>query len=132
MNKQHGTTNPQIVNIYRQTRRERRDHPASALIGPRHSSTIAHVSRWAAGLLAAATVFLAGAPAALAARVPPAGGATGTRSDLPSILHPAIAGGTPAWQIVLVAVGSAVVASAVTLLAVRITRHETSPQPFRA
>lgn len=81
---------------------------------------------------AAAVAERAGAPAALAARVPPAGGATGTRSDLPSILHPAIAGGTPAWQIVLVAVGSAVVASAVTLLAVRITRHETSPQPFRA
>ena len=73
--------------------------------------------------------FLAGAPAALAILVPPPGGSAGTPVAPPLVLHPAAAGGTPGWQIVLIAVGSALVASALTLLAVRATRRATPAQP---
>ncbi len=80
-------------------------------------------------LVAAAMVFLAGAPAALAVHVPPPGGSAGTQVTPPLVVNPAAVGGTPGWQIVLIAVGSALVASALTLLAVQITRRATPAQP---
>jgi hypothetical protein len=73
--------------------------------------------------------FLAGAPAALAVHVPPPGGSAGSQVAPPPVVNPAAAGGTPGWQIVLIAVGSALVASALTLLAVRATRRATPAQP---
>jgi hypothetical protein len=75
-------------------------------------------------LMAGAMVFLAGAPAALAVRLPPPGDTGGTQLAPPPVLNPAAAG-TPGWQIVLIAVGSALVAAALTLLAVRATRRAT-------
>jgi hypothetical protein len=72
--------------------------------------------------------FLAGAPAALAVHDPPPLRTGGTQV-VPSVLNPATTGGTPGWQIVLIAVGSALVACALTLLAVRATRRATPAQP---
>jgi hypothetical protein len=75
-------------------------------------------------------VFLAGAPAALAVHVPPPGD-TGSQVAPPVVVNPAAAG-TPGWQIVLIAAGSALVASALTLLAVRATRRATPAQPSQS
>jgi hypothetical protein len=74
-------------------------------------------------------VFLAGAPAALAVRVPPPGDADGNSVAPPVVINPATAGGMPGWEIVLIAVGSALLASALTLLAVRATRRTAPAQP---
>jgi hypothetical protein len=94
----------------------------------RKHTAISRIRWYAIALLAGAMVFLAGAPAALAVRVPPLGGSAGTPVTPPPVL-PATAGGTPGWQIVLIAVGSALVACALTLLAVRATRRATPAQP---
>ena len=72
-------------------------------------------------------MFLAGAPAALAVHVPPPG-ETGNQVAPPIVVNPAAAG-TPGWQIVLIAVGSALLASALTLLAVRVARRATAVRP---
>jgi hypothetical protein len=85
--------------------------------------------RWLAVSLAAAVLtLLAGAPAALAVPLPPPGGATGAQVA-PSPALPVAAGGTPGWQIVLIAIGSALIASALTLLALRVTRRPGPVQP---
>jgi hypothetical protein len=47
------------------------------------------------------------------------------------VVNPAAAG-TPGWQIVLIAAGSALIASALTLLAVRATRRATPAQPSQS
>jgi hypothetical protein len=47
------------------------------------------------------------------------------------VVNPAPAG-TPGWQIVLIAAGSALIASALTLLAVRATRRATPAQPSQS
>lgn len=90
---------------------------------------LARIRWWAIGLTAAALAFLTGAPAALAARVPPAGGDVGAPAAPPAALPPTAAGGTPGWQIALIAAGSALAACALTLLAVHLTRRPTSAQP---
>jgi hypothetical protein len=79
---------------------------------------------WATALVAGMTAFLAGAPAALAVHVPPPGGDSGGSPTA----QPVLASGIPGWQIALIAVGSALLASALTLLAVRATRHVTPAQ----
>lgn len=71
--------------------------------------------------------FLAGTPAALAIRVPPPGENSG--APPPVVAHPAAVGGMPGWQIVAIAIGSALLASALTLLAVRMARRATQAQP---
>jgi hypothetical protein len=77
--------------------------------------------RWCVlGLMAAAMAFLVGVPAAQAINVPPPGEDSGAASSV--IIHPAAVGGMAGWQIVLIAVGSALLASALTLLAVRVRR----------
>jgi hypothetical protein len=76
--------------------------------------------------------FLAGAPAALAVHVPPPGDTGGAQLAPPPVVNFATAGGTPGWQIVLIAAGSALVASVLTLLAVRATRRATAAQPAQS
>jgi hypothetical protein len=94
--------------------------------GSRKHPAIARLCWTAIALVAVAMAFLAGAPAALAVRVPPPGGSIGSQVTPPLVVNPA---GTPGWQIVLIAVGSALVACALTLLAVRATRRATPAQP---
>jgi hypothetical protein len=93
-------------------------------------TAMSRIRWWTVGLVVAALGLLAGAPAALATHVPPAGGdGGGTQAAPPPVLNPAAAGGTPGWQIVLIAAGSALVASALTLLAVRAARRATPARP---
>jgi hypothetical protein len=87
-------------------------------------SAISHIHWWAISLMTGAIVLLAGAPAALAVRVPAYGG-EGTQGGAPAVL----AGGTPGWQIVLIAAGSALTACALTLLAVHLARRAPQVQP---
>jgi hypothetical protein len=93
-----------------------------------------------AGALAAVT---AAAPAALAVRVPPRGGAgpaSGLARTVPwpktpvppgqSPVHTVVAGGMPGWQIALIAVAAAVVAAAAAVLLDRARaarRHQPAP-----
>jgi hypothetical protein len=105
--------------------------PGRISTGSRKHTAIARTCWCAIALVAAAMAFLAGAPAALAVHVPPPGG-TGGAQLAPPPVPPATAGGTPGWQIVLIAVGSALVACALTLLAVRATRRATPAQPSQS
>jgi hypothetical protein len=98
--------------------------------GSRKHTAIARLCWTAIALVAGAMVFLAGAPAALAVHVPPPGD-TGNQVAPPVMVNPAAAG-TPGWQIVLIAAGSALVACALTLLAVRATRRATPAQPSQS
>jgi hypothetical protein len=107
-----------------------RPHGRTSTSSRKHAA-IARTCWTAIALVAAAIAFLAGAPAALAIHVPPPGGSIGRQVAPPAVLNPAAAG-TPGWQIVLIAVGSALVASALTLLAVRATRRATPAQPSQS
>jgi hypothetical protein len=104
--------------------------PGRTSTGSRKHTAIARLCWTAIALVAGAMVFLAGAPAALAVHVPPPG-ETGNQVGPPVLVNPAAAG-TPGWQIVLIAVGSALLASALTLLAVRATRRATPAQPSQS
>jgi membrane protein implicated in regulation of membrane protease activity len=83
--------------------------------------------RWRATALAAGiTAFLAGAPAALAVNVEPPDGSPATVPPA----HLWLATGTPGWQIALIAAGSALLASALTRFASRVTqRHPFTSRP---
>jgi hypothetical protein len=84
--------------------------------------------RWCViGLMATAMAFLVGVPAAQAINVPPPGENSGVARSV--VIHPVAVGGMAGWQIVLIAVGSALLASALTLLAVRVARRATPVQP---
>jgi hypothetical protein len=104
--------------------------PGRTSTGSKKHTAIARLCWTAIALVAGVMVFLAGAPAALAVHVPPPG-ETGNQVAPPVVVNPAAAG-TPGWQIVLIAVGSALVASALTLLAVRATRRATPAQPSQS
>jgi hypothetical protein len=104
--------------------------PGRTSTGSRKHPAIARLCWTAIALVAGAMVFLAGAPAALAVHVPPPGD-TGSQVAPPVVVNPAAAG-TPGWQIVLIAAGSALIASALTLLAVRATRRATPAQPSQS
>jgi hypothetical protein len=100
--------------------------PGHISTSSRKRTAIARICWTAIALVAGAMVFLAGAPAALAVHVPPPGDTGGAQLAPPPVLT---VGGTPGWLIVLIAVGSALVACALTLLAVRATRRATAAQP---
>jgi hypothetical protein len=80
-----------------------------------------------ATLLAAATtvvaVSIAAAPAAFAERVPPPG--LGDSPATRTIVHTITTGGTPGWQITLIAIAAALAAAAIALLLdrMRTARH---------
>jgi hypothetical protein len=114
----HDLKQAHIAEMHRQARRTSTGattHPA-----------IPHLRRFIIGLAATAIAFLAGTPAALAVNAPPPGGGSGAP---PVVVNPASAGGMPGWQIVLIAAGSALLASALTLLAVRMTRRTAPAEP---
>ncbi len=88
-------------------------------------AAVSHIRWWAIGLVTGTLALLAGAPAALAAPVSPLMAESPRphrRSEWP---QPA---GPRARQIVLIAVGSALLACALTLLAVHIGRRAPQPQ----
>lgn len=88
--------------------------------------SVMRIRRWVIGLTATAMAFLAGTPAALATNVPPPGGSSGVPPAM--VVNPAAVGGMPGWQIALIAAGSALLASAVTLLAIRVARRAAPAQ----
>ena len=92
-----------------------------------------------AGLATAVLAFTAASPAAFAIRVPPPGGSgsgitgsvpwpkTATVPPLPQV-HTVVTGGTPGWQIALIAAGAALLAAilAVSLDRARAARRHVS------
>ncbi len=66
-----------------------------------------------AGLVGAIVAFTAAAPAALAMRVPPPGD---TGWVTPPQIRTVVTGGTPGWQIALIAIGAALLASVAAVL----------------
>jgi hypothetical protein len=69
----------------------------------------------AVATLAGAVLAVAGAPAALAMRVPPPGGGSGIAPPPPPVRVIA-EGGMPGWQIALIALAAALVAAVVAVL----------------
>ena len=128
-----GAAQPRLAAQFRRSHGPRRHRAgatdnAGGLTPARATRAAIRRIRWLAVSLAAAVLtLLAGVPAALALPLPPPGGATGAQVA-PSPALPAAAGGIPGWQIVLIAIGSALAASALTLLAMRVTRR---PRPVR-
>jgi hypothetical protein len=70
--------------------------------------------------LALAVLGLAAAPAAFA-RVVPAGGSGGVTAPaaVPAVTRVVVVGGMPGWQIALIAIGTALIAAALAVLADR-------------
>jgi hypothetical protein len=79
-----------------------------------------HIRRILAAVatLAGTVAALATAPAAYAS-LPPHGGSGGGAGGAPTTVPVIAAGGMPGWQITLIAVGAALVAGAVAILADR-------------
>jgi hypothetical protein len=75
-----------------------------------------------AGLLAAASIVLAAsvaaAPAASAERVPPPG--LGDSAVSRTVVHTITVGGTPGWQITLIAIAAALAAAAIAVVLDRV------------
>jgi hypothetical protein len=93
-------------------------------------NTIRHIRRFVAVLagFGAALLMLTAAPAAFAMRLPPPGGPT-VSSPLPqtrTATSTVVVGGMPGWQIALIAVGAALLAATVAVLADR-TRAARPP-----
>ena len=115
----HGLMQARIAEMHRQARRI--DTGRTARI------TLVRIRRCVVGLMAITMVILVGVPAAQAINVPPPGEDSGAAPSV--VIHPVAVGGMAGWQIVLIAVGSALLASALTLLAVRVSRHATLARP---
>ena len=71
--------------------------------------------------LAVAVLGLAAAPAAFARVVPPSGGSPrfAAPAAVPSVTRIVVVGGTPGWQIALIAAGTALIVGALAVLADR-------------
>ncbi len=80
-----------------------------------------------AGLVGAMVTFTAAAPAALAMRPPPRD-TGGVAPSVPTQIHTVVTGGMPGWQITLIAIGAALLASvfAVFLDRARAARHRVT------
>ena len=115
----HGLMQARIAEMHRQARRTGTGRTARI--------TLMRIRWCVIGLMATAMAFLVGVPAAQAINVPPAGENSGAAPSV--VIHPVAVGGMAGWQIVLIAVGSALLASALTLLAVRVARRATPVQP---
>ena len=85
-------------------------------------SRIQSIRRLAGVVAVLATAVLAAAltaPAALAVQVPPPGGTSGDSPPLVIQTRTVVDGGMPGWQIALIAVGAAVAAAVLAVLADR-------------
>jgi hypothetical protein len=90
-----------------------------------------------AGLATAVLAAVVTAPAAFAMHVPPpSGGAVGTPPAVQT--HTIVVGGTPGWQIALIAIGAALAAAVLAVLVyrARLARHQpvtamAAPAPTR-
>jgi hypothetical protein len=71
--------------------------------------------------LAVAVLGLAAAPAAFARVMPPSGGSEGFSppAAVPAVTRIVVVGGTPGWQIALIAAGTALIVGALAVLADR-------------
>jgi hypothetical protein len=82
-----------------------------------HIRRILAAATTAAGALLA---FTAASPAALATRVPPPGGPPGHPvkhvPTAPADIHTVVIGGTPGWQITLIAIGAALAAAVIAVM----------------
>ena len=115
----HGLMQARIAEMHRQARRIDTGRTAH--------TTLTRIRWGVIGLMATAMAFLVGMPAAQAINVPPPGESSGTAPSV--VIHPAAVGGMAGWQIVLIAVGSALLASVLTLLAVQVARRATAARP---
>jgi hypothetical protein len=88
---------------------------------------IRRIRRFAAVLagLAAALVAFGAAPA-FAVPPPPRDGPAGT-TVAPASVHTVVVGGTPGWQIALIAIGAALVAAAAAVFLDRARRARRNP-----
>jgi hypothetical protein len=66
----------------------------------------------AGGMLA----LIAASPAAFATLAPPPGSGDAPATNVPPVVHTVTVGGTPGWQIALLAVGAAIVAASIAVL----------------
>jgi hypothetical protein len=84
-----------------------------------------HIRRYAAILtgLIGLTVFGAAAPAF--ATIPEDGGP----ASAPSVVRTVVVGGTPGWQIALIAIGSALIAAALAVIVDRLRRRHLALIP---
>ena len=115
----HGLMLARIAEMHRQARRIDTGRTAR--------TTLMRIRWCVTGLMATAMAFLVGMPAAQAMNVPPPGGSSGAAPSV--VIHPAAVGGMAGWQIVLIAVASALLASVLTLLAVQMGRRATAARP---
>ena len=93
-------------------------------------NTIRRLTAALAGLAGALLVYAAAAPAALAQPFPPRapGWDKHPPPPQPAGIHTVVAGGMPGWQIVLIAIGAALLAATVAVLVdrVRAARRKTN------
>jgi hypothetical protein len=81
--------------------------------------SIRRLAGFVAGLATAVLAAALTAPAALAVQVPPTGGTSGDSAPLVIQTRTLVEGGTPGWQIALIAAGAAVAAAVLAVLADR-------------
>jgi len=74
------------------------------------------LGRAATIVLGGMLALIAAAPAAFATHVPPPGEGDSSAQNAPSVVHTVTVGGTPGWQIALLAVGAAIIAAFVAVL----------------
>jgi hypothetical protein len=93
-------------------------------------NTIRRLTAALAGLAGALLVYAAAAPAALAQPFPPRapGWDKHPPPPQPAGIHTVVAGGMPGWQIVLIAIGAALLAATVAVLVdrARAARRKTN------
>jgi hypothetical protein len=84
-----------------------------------HIRLIRRLAAGLAGLAGTLLAFGAAAPAALAVPPPARPAGHGGAPSSPVVIHTVITGGMPGWQITLIAVGAALLAATVAVLADR-------------
>ena len=100
--------------------------------------SIRRLAGFVAGLATALLGAALTAPAALAVQVPPPGGTSGDSPPVVIQTRTIVEGGMPAWQIALIAIGAAVAAAVLAVLAdrARLARRQpaatmTAPAPTK-
>jgi hypothetical protein len=78
------------------------------------------LGRAAAIVVGSMLALIAASPAAFATLVPPPGEGDSPVENVPPVVHTVTVGGTPGWQIALLAVGAAIVAAFIAILLDRV------------